>query len=652
MPSRGQMTDEQRKAMWAKRGGGGGGGHSGGFGKKKEGPAYTQRPDGTLDFGPDDMSWMDREAKGISTADSDFLQLGFAKMGSGLATLAKEWGIPAGLAYASGAIGDYREANATMDPRLEKGLAIGQQLTGYLAAITGLKSAKRGLTKGLNKYELEIVAGGNTTTLPLTKALGKGLGSVGDYLAGKAGAAWQKVPGAISGVLEKAYKGYTAIADKTGVSLTDITPKNYKAALAALSVFTGHQVYEEKRIAGARKDVAESWDKGEGFDIRSEDKRSGLGQVAWTAAGTLGNPVERQGRFGIQGLTDQTAAYREGYDRIRAAEKSGKLTKQEAEAQLATWAAKNKPFNMAGKSLYTLAPASAAYLAWKGRELGDFITSERKYLTIDSDRKKKAVRERDADTFEATTGEKIRYLGTDSTETAHSASDKDEPYAREATDFVKRLAPDGSVVRVMPGSPVGFEVDDTPSARTLGYVEKLRGPNWLTKGVAQVPGLRAVWPGVDVNEATIAAGLGQPRYEEKGSAHDRRRKYHDAALSAIEKQKGIWSPEGREALKSQGLYQWQPAPGEKRQTFEDKLMTQLGSGLMYTGQSGAFSATKKLGTGLAQTWNAALAVGGARQFQRQADTAKEKKPFSRTAPKLPTEADRAWADYQAKKKQK
>ena len=89
-----------------------------------------------------------------------------------------------------------------------------------------------------------------------------------------------------------------------------------------------------------------------------------LKRAVMFATGTLGNPVEKQTRFYVGGkYTKDLAerAYQEyQYDTIEAARKAGHITAKEAD-RLQVERAKQKPFNMGGKSLHSFTPAVAGF---------------------------------------------------------------------------------------------------------------------------------------------------------------------------------------------------------------------------------------------------------------------------------------------------
>ena len=126
------MSDEQRRAMFARMRGGGS--HSGG---SSSGGSWTQNADGTLSF-PNDMSWVDREAKGISGAESDFLIAGLPGAGGLMSTLGRagkalaSWKTPILSALGASGLDSYRENHPTLDPKTDHYLALGQQVAGCI----------------------------------------------------------------------------------------------------------------------------------------------------------------------------------------------------------------------------------------------------------------------------------------------------------------------------------------------------------------------------------------------------------------------------------------------------------------------------------------------------------------------------------------
>ena len=144
MPRSRPMSDDQRKAMFARGFGGssgGGGGSSGSGGSASSGASdsdWTPGPDGSYRYTPaNDTSWVERDARGISDATSDALVVGLPGLGGALSALGKagkalaSWKTPILSALGASGIGSYRDANPTMNPKLDHALALGEQVLSY-----------------------------------------------------------------------------------------------------------------------------------------------------------------------------------------------------------------------------------------------------------------------------------------------------------------------------------------------------------------------------------------------------------------------------------------------------------------------------------------------------------------------------------------
>ncbi|HRZ13046.1 MAG TPA: hypothetical protein P5567_11405 [Kiritimatiellia bacterium] len=115
-----------------------------------------------------------------------------------------------------------------------------------------------------------------------------------------------------------------------------------------------------------RRDMERAFAQGQPFILNPDQDVTDtpLKRAVMFATGTLGNPVEKQTRFYVGGkYTKDLAerAYQEyQYDAIEAARAAGQITPKEAE-RLQVERAKQKPFNMAGKSLHSFTPAIAGF---------------------------------------------------------------------------------------------------------------------------------------------------------------------------------------------------------------------------------------------------------------------------------------------------
>ena len=195
MPPGRSMTDDQRRAMFARMRGGGGS-HSGG---SSSGESWTQNADGTLSF-PNDMSWMDREARGISGAESDFLIAGLPGAGGLMSALGRagkalaSWKTPILSALGASGLDSYRENHPTLDPKTDHYLALGQQVLGDVTAISGLAAAKGTAGKELGRWDITVQSAAGTTTRTAAELLAAPFQKLGSWMGDLGSAIGSKVP--------------------------------------------------------------------------------------------------------------------------------------------------------------------------------------------------------------------------------------------------------------------------------------------------------------------------------------------------------------------------------------------------------------------------------------------------------------------------
>ena len=710
MPPTRYRSDEQRKAMFARMGGGASGsrsssgGASGSWGDAPEQDGLSLRSLGRA-------AW--ERFKGTPTYDAD----GTPIMAVGMPSLGKT-GLLAGTSLATGSlvgeIGSYREAHPTLDPKTDHYLALGSQVLGYVAAITGLAALKRGAGNELNRWDITVQGASGSKTLTAAEALALPFNKLGSWMGSLGKAIGSKVPGPIQKPLDGLYKAYSNVADFTGSSLADVLSvgKNrtslrlademrtqaalietragvlssadkthaldlldrahqlarshssnastlyqqaadlYRQSVAGAASskltadsmrrfadtmsadarmgllkaatvgagFVAKEGYDEWKISGMQEEAAQAFRDGRDWGIDPAQPRSGLETAVAIAAGTLGNPIEKQFRYGQDSYQASVAAYRAKYDAIQEAARRDGWSAEKTEAALTKLAAE-KPRNMAGKAAWTFAPASAAFLAWKGGEYADRVKATGPAGTV--------TKVRDADTIEINddpTG--IRWLGINAPEIAHGAGKPAEYMGPEgATWQTEELL--GRTVRLVythdKGGPL---VKQDIHGRDLAYVETLPRP--FDKLLA-IPGLGKLIPAQDQNLKTIEAGMALPKQTHErlqGGKHDRRYDYDEAAARAIAARVGLNDRAGN----TNGLPavpEYVPFAERKRRDAEKQgyaipdappstWTTAAGLGLMTTGQSGVFKYMGKAGNIAAQAWNALLAVGGARDYNRQA----------------------------------
>ncbi len=124
------------------------------------------------------------------------------------------WKTPVMSAFASWRIGKYRENHPTMDPKTEKVLAIAQQISGYVSAITGITSGKKTIGTLAPKT--------TSKTSQLLSDLGEAATLSGKTLA-------ENVPASVRAAFGKLYKFHSALSDITSSTWTALTQIPYIA---------------------------------------------------------------------------------------------------------------------------------------------------------------------------------------------------------------------------------------------------------------------------------------------------------------------------------------------------------------------------------------------------------------------------------------
>lgn len=423
-----------------------------------------------------------------------------------------------------------------------------------------------------------------------------------------------------------------AVADKLttrGATLRADTVAGLKKAAYVAGGLTAKEAYDQKQISKYQQQAAQAIKDGKAFSYPVDDPRGIVGTVLAGLVGTTGNPIEKQTRYGTAAYHAQVGAYRAGYDAIMDAKARGEISDKKAQKALEQLAA-SKPTNMAGKGLWTFAPAAAAYLNW---QIGDAIKSG-----------KRSSIERNLDTHDADTiktdKHAIRMLDINAPEIKGSRGITQSEYlGDEAAARAKQLIKPGQYVRVVSDSnPKAGGLDK--HGRKLGVVETLPKP---FDNLLRIPYVGKVIPAVDVNKKLIKEGLVDIHYRDLSGRTDRSDDYDKARAIAQARGSGIWSEEGRKQLPWVGTEKTTEQrraemfkKSQGRDLPEERigpLSQALGLGLMTTGNSGVFSAMPKSGTALAQTYNAVLAALGTAQYNEQARRAskrKAKKPSAKT----------------------
>ncbi len=414
-------------------------------------------------------------------------------------------------------------------------------------------------------------------------------------------------------------------------TLTRQAHKNLTRAIVVTGGATAQQLIEEARIESAQNDMADAWLHGEKFVVPPTQPRGPLASAGAFAIGTLGNPIEKQTRYGQDQYIAQVANYRAKYDAIGRAENSGEISHVEADAMRQEIAANDKPWNMAGKGPWTFAPAAAAFLSWKAQQIADTLAR----TSIDT---VQAGSYMDGDTVNLTEHSgpnSIRLLDINAPEVAHPEFGKrEELFGKAAAAYARSLLPDGQTVRVVLDShkkAAGKEIH----GRQLASLETLPAP---FDKLLNIPVFGKLIPAKEFQTEMIKAGLADIHYRELSGPTDMQ-KQHDAAR-AIAKLAGknIWSPEGRDALdwvgKAKTLAEVIAAKNAARTRAADNaglppppvpptgdpsaIGNLWGAGLMVAGNTGAFAPMGEAGTAIAQIWNAALAGMGVHEYNLKA----------------------------------
>lgn len=649
LANRQPMTDEQRRAMHARMRGT----PRDQYSARRETEADKMRDTaaGRLlarDTSPRGKRLADAQAGALADLALSGWQTGLGAGALPRATVARlmPWIKTAGTAGAAAILEDIRKNNPTMSPGADKALALAEQALEYSAAISGI-----GAARGIGKKVLEKT-GGKYITAALGKA-GAKMDKLGRWIK-------SKIPAKALAVGGKAYNAYDKIAELTGVTIKDLAKvpgipakmakvntlvarraaavvrgdlaavqrinkaiasiqSQVKSTLVSSGIITAGAAAkltaEEMQIARLYPEAKAKLAAGEAFEYDAATPSGALELAGRIAVGTTGNALEKQ--FRTDTYPAQTAAYRAIRDLIDEAEAAGTIDADKAE-KLREDAAERKPWNMAGKSLWTFAPALASYLSYQGNKLAD--EAERSTITTVS-----AIR--DADTIETPEDPKgVRFASYNAPEIPHpeqaagarSEAERNvklagEPLGQEATEALRKYLKEGQTVRIVADSnDRAAEVDKY--GRPVRYVETLpTGLNWLL----DTPVGKYV-PAKDLGLELTRQGMGDDRYQSlSGTKTDRSKEYTEARKEARDAGRGVWQPDIAADLGWVG----------KAKNYEDpdaalpawtKAVGPAGLGLMATGNAGVFSAMgQSAGGAAAKAYNALLAVSGAAQQQAE-----------------------------------
>ena len=189
----------------------------------------------------------------------------------------------------------------------------------------------------------------------------RALGAVSDIYASKAAQVAATDPARSAWLKSQAAK-FGADAAAEAAKAKGLMARAGYVAGGVAAVHTTEQAIKDKY----RRDMEASFAKGEPFILNPDSDLADTPakRAAMFAVGTLGNPVEKQTRDYVGGKWTKDLAeraYQEyQYDKIETARKSGAISDKMADA-LQIERAKNRPFNMSGKSLYSFTPAVAGF---------------------------------------------------------------------------------------------------------------------------------------------------------------------------------------------------------------------------------------------------------------------------------------------------
>ena len=512
-------------------------------------------------------------------------------------------------------IDEFRESHPVLDPRADKVLAMAGQLAGYVGAI--------GLLGSLHQYGRAALSGTKLASAgqSLLAGIDKGLAAPFKWLGGK-------LPASVATALQKAHGAYSAFSDFTGATLKDLVAKPVtkadwlkKAYVASGMAAVG--VRDELAIRHYQKERESALRDGREFIIPADKPRGLAGVLGAMAVGTTGNPIEKLFRPGLKTYQSSVGAYRADYDAIQADRREGRISEARADAALAKLA-ENKPRNLQGKELWQFAPAAAAFLSWQAGE----AMGQARRSTVDV---RQPGQYADADTL-ALRKNTVRMSDMNAPEVPHAQSnDPDHPERRtgeflgaEAQKRIQEIVKENQYVRLVEDSNPkagGFD----KYGRAVRTVETLPKP---FDQLLRVPYLGKVIPARDVNKTLIREGLADIHYRELSGRGDRQEAYDKARAKAQAEKIGIWSDEGRAALPWVGqekTVQERREANYQRQTGQSmpypqwaNIAEKAGAGLMTTGNSGIFGMMPQSGTGAAQAWNAALAVLGSLEYNERA----------------------------------
>ena len=447
---------------------------------------------------------------------------------------------------------------------------------------------------------------------------------------------WQASETAKRGI--KAAAALTKAAGKLALKSDAIkaeTMAGLRKAAYVAGMIGAVETRDELAIREYQRQARQAGRAGMPFDIPQDAARGTAGTLGAFAIGTTGNPVEKLFRPGLAAHQAAIGAYRAGYEAIQEEANREGWTDAKLQRELAKHA-KTKPRDIAGKGLWQVAPAAAAFVNWKA---GDAI-ARAKRSTIDV---RGADGYADADTLRLT-GSTVRMLDMNAPEVAHPGHNQPGHPERTTGEYLGDAAARRIAELVKPNQYVRIVQDSNPKARepdkygrTMAVVETLPKP---FDQLLRIPYVGKAIPARDVNRTLIREGLADIAYRQLSGRTDRAESYDKAREQAKAEGLGIWSPYAREQYDAYAKANptFTPWVGTERTVAERQaaefskktgrirpdsewadIAKGAGIGLMASGNSGLFGMLPKAGTLTAQTWNAALAALGSLEYNERAE---------------------------------
>jgi hypothetical protein len=172
---------------------------------------------------------------------------------------------------------------------------------------------------------------------------------------------------------EKAAKLATKSTQEKSKALMDLARAGY--VVGGIAAIEG---VEQGRKENYRKAMEKNFSEGKPYILEPDADLTdtSLKKAAMFTVGTLGNPVEKQTRDYVGGKWTKDLAeraYQEyQYDRIETARKAGTISDATAD-RMQIERAKEKPFNMSGKALYSFTPAVAGFTKFAATQMGKAV---------------------------------------------------------------------------------------------------------------------------------------------------------------------------------------------------------------------------------------------------------------------------------------